>query len=364
MAGKIVASLVRRFPGGAAVSLNDLRLDCGSARVTVLFGPSGAGKTTVLRCLAGLEQPDSGSIHCDSECWFDAARLFSLKPRERNIGYLAQDYSLFPHLTVEQNIGFGLRHLPRSERCARVEEMIQILGLAGMKSRHPRNLSGGEQQRTALGRAVARRPRLLLLDEPLSGLDLPTRARVRGELRQMLRRFALPVVLVTHDRTEALTFGDDLVVMDRGRVVQHGPVAEVFNRPASVAAAGILAVETVQPARIVAVEAGLASVRVGNTRLTALSGDLPAGIEEVFVCIRAEDVVVVRGDFGRTSARNHLAAIVRSILPEGPMVRVELDCGFPLVALLTRQASDENALREGTPVAALIKAPQIHLIPR
>lgn len=364
MAREIVGSFTKRFPNGPIVTVSDFRHRCDGARTTVLFGPSGAGKTTLLRCLAGLEQPDSGTIRFGDESWFDGERLTGLTPQRRNVGYLSQDYSLFPHLNVEQNIAYGLRGLAPEVRDGRVAEMIRMLGLHGLESRFPAGLSGGEQQRVALGRAVVRRPRLLLLDEPLSGLDLPTRTRVRGELRGLLSRFALPVILVTHDRTEALTLGDDLVVMDRGSIVQSGPVAEVFSRPASVAAAGIVAVETVQPARVVECADGLATIAIGEIRLIALAVDLPVGVSDVFVCIRAEDVMLLGGDAGRASARNHLPAVVKSLLREGPMMRIELDCGFPLTALLTKQACEELALRQGARVVALVKAPQIHLVPR
>jgi len=245
-----------------------------------------------------------------------------------------------------------------------VAEMLSWLGLDGLDRRMPSELSGGQQQRVALARAVAREPKLLLLDEPLAALDSPTRQRLRTELRPLLRQLAIPTVFVTHDRSEALSLGDHLVVLDLGRIIQRGPVQEVFSRPASLTVAGIVAVETIQPGRILEVRDGLATVAIGTARLTAVAGDLPHGTDDVFACIRAEDVMLSHDAEIHSSPRNRLSALVRAIVSEGPMTRIELDCGFPLTAVLTKQACAEMGLKEGAAVLALVKAPQIHLVPR
>ena len=171
-------------------------------------------------------------------------------------------------------------------------------------------------------------------------------------------------MLITHDRVEALALGDDLVVIDNGAIVQSGAVQEVFNRPANLAVAGIVAVETVQPGRILDSADGLLIVAVGETKLAALAQDLPAGALDVFVCIHAENVILLKGADSPSSPRNHLPATVRSVTSEGPMMRIGLDCGFRLSALLTRQACEELALQPGDRVVALVKAPNVHLIPR
>ncbi|MCC7375555.1 MAG: ABC transporter ATP-binding protein [Verrucomicrobiales bacterium] len=225
MNGGLSAHFVRHFPGGPTIHVERLEVP-NRAGVTVLFGPSGSGKTTTLRCLAGLVRPDEGRITFDAETWFDAGTRHCLEPRHRNVGFVPQDYALFPHLTVEHNIDYGLHHLPRLERRERVAEAIAWLDLGGLERRLPRELSGGQQQRVALARAVVRRPRLLLLDEPLSALDAPTRQRIRGELRDLLHRFETPTLLVTHDREEAHVLGDDLVVFDAGRVVSRGSIVD------------------------------------------------------------------------------------------------------------------------------------------
>jgi molybdate transport system ATP-binding protein len=309
-------------------------------------------------------------IKLDGEVWFQQSGKRkadsgnqSLPPRKRHVGFVPQDYALFPHLTVAGNVGYGLIELPAAERAAREAETLRWLGLAGLEHRLPRELSGGQQQRVALARAVARRPKLLLLDEPLAALDTPTRLRLRGELRQLLRQLGIPTILVTHDRFEALAFGDDVVVLHDGRNVQHGPVPKVFSRPVNLAVAEITAVETIQPGKILDVRDGLATVAVGDTRLTALAEDLPVGACEVYVCIRAEDVILMRVDTVQSSPRNRLSATVRSLAREGPLVRVGLDCGFPLTALLTRPACEDMVLQEGLQVMALVKAPQVYLVP-
>ncbi len=362
MSAGIEARFVKRFPQGPEIRV-EAALACEQATVTVLFGPSGAGKTTALRCLAGLLTPEEGSIRFRGETWSDAGTKTFLPARKRNVGFVPQEYALFPHLNVEKNLSYALSRWRAEDRRARVGELIAWLGLAGLEKRLPRELSGGQQQRVALGRAVASRPALLLLDEPLAALDAPTRSRLRTELRQLLRSAQTPTVLVTHDRTDALALGDELVVMDAGKVLQQGSPPDVFNRPLSLAVAAIVATETVQPGRVVQ-WGDLVTVAVASQRLTAVSTDLPPNVRDVFVCIRAEDVILLKGSVPKSSPRNALRAVVRELVPEGPMVRVELDCGFPLKAFLTKQASEELALQPSDEVLAMVKAPNVHLITR
>jgi molybdate transport system ATP-binding protein len=361
MSAGFAADFEKRFPGGAVIR-GQFERPADAASVTVLFGPSGSGKTTILRCLAGLERPETGWIRWGVETWFDAARGIFLAPQQRGIGYLFQEYALFPHLSVAGNLRYGLTHLSRVERSRRVAELLDLMQLGGLERRYPGQLSGGQQQRVALARALARRPQVLLLDEPLSSLDTPTREQLRRELRRWLVELKTPTVLVTHDRVEALALGEHAVVLDRGRVLQSGPIHEVFGRPANVAVARIVGVDTVEPGRVLQVVEGLASVAVGSVRLVALAQEAPEG--EVYVCIHAEDVILEKGSVANSSARNRLDGSIRTLSREGPMIRLGLDCGFPLAALVTRQACEELGLREGERVTALIKAPAIHLVPR
>ena len=358
----IQASFTKRFAGGPTVCPEGLDTRGPATQVTVLFGPSGSGKTTILRCLAGLERPDEGTIRFDSEEWFDSTVGTLVPPQKRNLGFVPQAYALFPHLTAEANIAYGLQGHRAAEKQSRVREVMQWLGLEGLEARLPRELSSGQQQRVALARAVVRRPRLLLLDEPLSALDAPTRQQLRGELRAQLLRLAIPTILVTHDRLEAATLGDQLVVLEAGRILQSGPVSDLFNRPGSLAVARIVGTDTVLDCAVIGCADGLATLSIGPARLTAVAEGLPPAARRAYVCIRAEDVMLSDAADVHASARNHLPAVVRGLVAEGPLVRVELDCGFMLKALLTRQACAEFGLRPGSTVTAMIKAPQIHLI--
>ena len=359
---RLVADFVKAFPGGATIAATVSQPVAGPF-VTVLFGPSGCGKTTILRCLAGLERPGRGRITFDGETWFDAARRLSLPPQRRKVGYLFQDYALFPHLTVEQNIGYGVNWPPRM-REKLIAEMTERFGLDGLARRRPGELSGGQQQRVALARAMACAPRLLLLDEPLSALDGPTREPLRRELRQLLRTMNTPAVVVTHDRVEAMALADQVIVLSEGTVRQSGTVEEVFGRPANLTVARIVGVETVVRGKVIGVDAGLATVAVGPGGQHVLAVAEPDAAGEVDVCVRAEDVMLQRQSPADTSGRNKLKAVVTSIVQEGPLVRVSLDCGFPMTAVITRPAREELNLAEGDTVTAVVKATAVHLIPR
>jgi len=361
MSTELAAQFVKRFRNGATIA-GSLCLPADRFSVTVLFGPSGCGKTTTLRCLAGLERPEEGRITFGQRAWFDAEGHVFLTPQQRGIGYLFQEYALFPHLTVAQNIAFGLRGLSRNETRRRVGHMLERFQLAGLEDRYPQQASGGEQQRIALARVLARRPRLLLLDEPLSALDQPTREQLRPELRHTLVQFGIPVVLVTHDRIEAMALADHLIVLDGGRVRHQGPVLDVFNRPSDVEVARIVGMTNIQPGRIDQTVDGLSRIRVGQVHLFAAS-PVPAA-DEVFVCIRPEDIAIQRSAADHGSARNHLPGLVASLIPEGPLVRVALACGFPLVALVTRTACRDMGLRDGDGITAVIKATSVHVLAR
>src|SRR5438067_3340908 len=290
---ELIAEFEKRFPGAPDIQV-ELRLPAEAFSLAVLFGPSGAGKSTTLRCLAGLDRPERGAIRFGDEIWFDAVRGIFLPPQRRRIGYLFQDYALFPHLRVAQNIGYGLGKIAAPERRQRIEEITALLGLAGFEDRYPRQLSGGEQQRVALARALVCRPRLLLLDEPLSALDAPTREHLRRQLRHWLVELRMSTILVTHDRLEALALGEHVVVFEAGRVRQSGSVQQVFSAPVDLTVARIVGIDTIERGKIMQVAGGLATVQVGPKQLVALAqrrrNDRLDG--DVYVCIRAEDVIL------------------------------------------------------------------------
>ncbi len=231
MADALTAHFQITHPRGPTIP-GALEMPAARHSITVLFGPSGCGKTTVLRCLAGLARPESGMIRFGEEAWFDAERRIQRPPQQRRVGLVFQDYALFPHLSVTDNIGYGLQDVSKVERRARVEEMLDRFGLGELRGRRPRAISGGEQQRVALARALVRKPRLLLLDEPLAALDTGLREALRRELCHQLRGLDIPVVMVTHDAGEARLVADQLVLMEQGRVVQSGPASDIAGWPA------------------------------------------------------------------------------------------------------------------------------------
>ena len=360
---RLTAHFEKTYASGATVRLAHEQPAEGFS-VTALYGPSGCGKTTALRCLAGLERPESGAIRWGGQTWFDSSRRIFLPPQRRGVGLMFQDYALFPHLSVEKNIAYGLSGTGKPERRRRVAHLLELMRLEGMGGRLPRHLSGGEQQRVALARVLAPRPRLVLLDEPLSALDGPTRTALRRELRRLLEQFNTPVVLVTHDHTEALALADHVLVMGRGGVLQSGPIDEVFSRPAGPEVARMVGIEVIVPGRVLRVAEGMATVEVGRAHVVAPAEGAIEGHVNVYVCIRPEDVVLQRGPVPPSSVRNHLGGRIVSVRPDGPLVRVQVDCGFELLATITRTASDELGLQEGQAIIASIKAAAIHLLPR
>jgi molybdate transport system ATP-binding protein len=336
-------------------------LPLADAGVTVLFGPSGAGKTTVIRALAGLERIEAGEIRAGGEVWDDGGRRF-VPARRRRVGLLFQDQALFPHLDVAANVAYGLRRMPRPDRARRVAQALAACAVAGYERRAVPELSGGEAQRVALARALAPEPRLLLLDEPFSGLDDPTRVRLRAELRGVVRETGVPALVVTHDRDEAVALGARLVVLIDGRIHQVGEPSEVFDRPADLRVAAAVGMDTIVPARLA--DDARAVVDVGVVRLIAdaARSGLP---RDVAVCLRAGDVGVAEaGRRTADSAVNVVPARVVAVEETAELLRVRLDAGFPLVCLLTRHDARRVPLAPGSAVDAVIPAAAVHLAPR
>lgn len=332
--------------------------------ITVIFGPSGSGKTSLLDLIAGLRPAESAFIQVGERVLTDTAADVFVSTRQRGIGYVPQDLALFPHLSVRKNLLYG--HRPDSAGMFSLEHIVQLLEIGSLVERGVSQLSGGEKQRVALARALLTSPRLLLLDEPLGSLDMQLKTKILPYLARVRDEFRIPMLYVTHDRFETLSLADEMIVLVNGRVAQTGRVQEVFSRPANLDVAGILTVETIQPGRIVNTSNGLVTVAVGNTNTQLSSADpnLPDTTQEVHVCIRADDVMLLGDTETVSSARNRLPGIVRTIVREGTLMRIDLDCGFPLAALLTAQACEELALTPGKHVVALVKAPKVHLMPR
>ncbi|UCD12004.1 MAG: ABC transporter ATP-binding protein [Nitrospinaceae bacterium] len=358
MAEELLIHIRKEYPGRRIVFQARLPVTRGW---TVLFGPSGSGKTTILRCIAGLERPDQGILRFNGETWFDSDRGLFTPPQKRRLGYFTQEVALFPHRTVAENIGYHLPGLSATEKKQRVDEMISLFNLDALRHRKSPNLSGGEKQRVALARTLARRPRLLLLDEPLSALDQPTRIQLRKELRDLIAPFNIPVLIVTHDRTESLTLGDRMIVLDEGRTLQDGTLAEVFSKPESRRVAQIVGMENVFPGILTGIHDGLAHIEAGGQSLTAVAEQCKPG--PVMVGIRAEDITLLTGGSPETSARNRLHGRVANVSHEESLVRVTVDCGFQVDALITREALVAMNIAPGADAGLAVKATAIHLFP-
>jgi len=280
------------------------------ASVTTLFGPSGAGKTVTLDCIAGLLTADAGRVAVGGRVLFDAAAGIDVRPRSRQLGYVFQGYALFPHLSVLDNVAFGLRALPRRERHARARTVLERIGLAGFERRHPGDLSGGQRQRVALGRALATEPALLLLDEPFSALDAPLRHALREDLARVLADWGTAAVLVTHDFTEAYRLGDRIVVYDAGRVVQSAPRSELLWQPASESVARIMGIRNVLHGTVVKATPDRIQIRWRGQLLEAVNSPsrsyLPPADSAIAFFIRPEYVRLIRKDRGAADPSHHM----------------------------------------------------------
>jgi molybdate transport system ATP-binding protein len=278
--------------------------------VAVLFGPSGSGKSLTLRCLAGLDRPDAGRMVVNGRVFFDSALGVDLPPHHRRIGYVFQGYALFPHLSVAQNIAFGLRDRPRAERQRRAQEVMERLGLGDLARRSPRELSGGQQQRVALGRALAVDPDLLLLDEPLSALDAPLRRQLRDDLERTLRDWGKPAVLVTHDLSEAYQLADRVVVYDHGRVIQASSKTEFLWQPNSERVARLIGLRNVLLGTVAKASPDRIQFHWRGQVLEAVNSPtrayLPPAGSPIAFFIRPEYVRLIRKDRVAPDAGHHM----------------------------------------------------------
>jgi tungstate transport system ATP-binding protein len=338
-----------------------------------VIGPNGAGKSTLLLALARLLRPSQGEVYFRGQ---PLEALDELAYRRR-IALVLQE-PLLLDVSAFDNVAAGLRYrkLPRTEIARRVEEWLGRLGVAHLRDRSSRKLSGGEAQRVSLARAFAIQPEVLLLDEPFSALDAPTRLRLLEDFQTLLAETSITAIFITHDPDEALLLGDRVVVLLDGRLRQVGAPEEVFNAPADQDVAAFVGVETVIPGLVISSSEGVLIVDAGGLHLEAVGAAAPG--RAVLLCLRPEDITLWQGDGSPpSSARNRLDGRVVRFTPQGPLVRVVIDCcgstpsqagklsvGFPLVALVTRASARELDLQEGQPVTASFKASAVHLILR
>ena len=336
------------------------RLEVLDGEVLAVIGPNGAGKTTLLQVLALLEKPAKGEVMFEGQ----PVRGRELALRRRMAVMLQEPLLLRRSVAENVAMGLKLRGAPRSERRLRVKRWLERFDVAHLAERSARKISGGEAHRVSLARAFALEPEVLLLDEPFSALDQPTRESLLEELAAALSETGLTTVFVTHDRNEALRLGHRVAVVVDGELRQVGPTAEVFAAPADEEVASLVGAETVVPGRRIAAREGLVSVAVGSQVIEAVANGVVS--EEVLVVLRPEDVTLTLAEdhSPATSARNRLRGVIVRITPAGHQARVAVDCGFPLIALITKQSLEDLALQPGQEIVAAFKAHAVHLIPR
>jgi iron(III) transport system ATP-binding protein len=317
---------------GSVVAVRDLDLRIEQGELLVLLGPSGCGKTSTLRSVAGLETPTVGRITVGDDVLFDSDRSIAVPPNKRRIGMVFQSYAVWPHMTVAQNVGFPLKMQRKNKKeiRARVDEVLDLVGLGGLAKRGASKLSGGQMQRVALARSLAMRPSILLLDEPLSNLDAKLRERLRFELREVQQRIGITSIYVTHDQTEAFALADRVAVMSEGRIEQLDQPDKIYTEPVSRHVADFLGVENIVAGTVIAQRAdGLTEVSLGDSGRKVLAAGTEAVGATVDICFRSESVDLVDGPADGDNVWEGPLRTV-SFLGSQWRYRVELD-GGPVV---------------------------------
>ena len=346
----VLDRLTKRF--GDQVAVDALSLEVGEGEFVSLLGPSGCGKTTTLQMIAGFVEPSSGAIRLEGR------DLLAVKPNRRGLGIVFQSYALFPHMTVAENVAFGLemQGIARAERAKRVREALELVGLGAFADRAPRRMSGGQQQRVALARALVIRPRILLLDEPLSNLDAKLREEMQIELRQIQRSVGTTTILVTHDQSEAMALSDRIVVMNKGRVEQIGRPHEAYENPASVFVAGFLGKTNLIPARLEREGEALYAL-IGDGRWPVPSPVPASGREaQVTIAVRPEKVGFI------DAAACSIGGRVRNRVFQGNHWLYQVETPAALLTVV-RQNSGEKPAEEGDVVRLTWRAEDMTIRP-
>jgi molybdate transport system ATP-binding protein len=355
----------KRFPHpDGSFDLNvHFRVEAG---FTILFGASGAGKTTVLDCIAGFAEPADGRISIAGEALYDSSRKSTLPAWKRRIGYVMQDLALFPHLTAEQNIAYGLHALPTAERTRRSLEILRVFQIEHVRGRRPSQISGGERQRVALARALVTEPRALLLDEPLAALDRPTKSHIVDDLREWNRSHRVPILYVTHVSEEVFALGDRVIIIDKGKIVAQGLPHEVMRAPRIETVAQLSGFENIFDAKVTALneDRGTMTCRLesGTVELeTPLVRAEPGS--HLRIGIHAGDLLLATQAPRGLSARNVLPGTIRGLERRDVIATATVDCGGAEFQVhLTLAARDALKLSSGKKVWVVVKTHSCHLM--
>jgi molybdate transport system ATP-binding protein len=336
---------------------------------TILFGASGAGKTTLLDCVAGLTRPDGGRISIGGRVVFDSSSGVNLPVAERHVGYVFQSLALFPHMTAEQNVSYGLKHLPSNERRRRTTAMLQAFRIAHLGGRNVRDISGGERQRVALARTLVTDPQLLLLDEPLAALDAPTKSHIINDLQQWNRTQGIPILYVTHSREEVFALGESVIVLEAGRILRQGTPHEVMTAPLQETVAQLAGFENIFDAVVEALspDRGTMTCRLsGDGGSTAIETPLVrGGVGTSFrIGIRAGDILLATVLPRALSARNIIPGRILSLDQRDVMISARVQCAVEMEVHLTLAARDSLQLEVGREVWLVIKTHSCHLMQR
>jgi len=349
----------------------ELNVDFALQRgITILFGASGAGKTTLLDCIAGLRMPETGCVSVSGEILFDSERPIFVPATHRKVGYVFQDLALFPHLSVESNVAYGLSDVPALERKPRVARMLDCMGISSLAHRRPAQLSGGERQRVALARALVTAPSILLLDEPLAALDLPLRMKIADDLRRSIQDLPIPVLYVTHSRDEVFMLGENLLVLERGVITAEGTPHEVLSAPRGETVAQLAGFENIFDAQVTSIheDRGTMTCRVGSARFESARVELETPLvratvgESLRVGISAGDVLLATSAPVGLSARNVLAGRLLSLSQRDAIIVARVDCGVEISVHLTLGARDSLGLVPGRQVWVIVKTHSCHLL--
>ena len=332
--------------------INNINLQVEDGEYFIILGPSGSGKTMLLELIAGMWSLDSGKIYMDNK------DITTLPPEKRGIGFVYQNYMLFPHKTVFENITFGLKvkKIAKEEIKTRVNEMMDLLKISHLADRLPRTLSGGEQQRTALARALIIYPKILLMDEPLSALDRKTRDELMQELKEIHKKFDVTLIHVTHNFDEALMLADRIAIMRNGEISQVGTSTEIFRHPADKFVADFVGVENIIEGTAEKDGEKLTVVNSGN--ISIYSTEQKEG--HVHITVRPEDIILSAKKV-ETSARNVFKGQIKEIVDTGALIKLTIDVGEPIIVFLTRQSFLDMELNIGKSVWMYFKATAVHV---